>query len=95
MIRKFLDLSTSHIPDADRAWLCEQADLNNHDGGDVESHHVAAHSCGWWMWAGTDDTYGIPEGLMPVCLHARANGCDYILFDRDAEVIGALPVYEW
>jgi hypothetical protein len=95
MIRQFLDLSTAHVSQAAQTWLNVYAAENYEDGGDVETRHVASHSCGWWMWAGEEGTTGIHEDLLPVCLLARANGCDYILFDRDAEQIADLPIYDW
>jgi hypothetical protein len=30
-----------------------------------------------------------------VQLHARSLGCDYVLFDRDAEVDPYLPSWQW
>jgi hypothetical protein len=37
----------------------------------------------------------IPEDLKGVLLYARRKGCDYVMFDRDADVITELPFYDW
>lgn len=99
MIRQFLDLSTAHVSLAARVWLNEQAALNHEDGAHPRCWHVASHVHGWWMHAGASDEVtdmeGVPIDLWPVCTYARANDCYFILFDKDGDQIGGLPVYDW
>jgi hypothetical protein len=97
MIRKFLDISNAHVSKEARDWLNEQAAENHEDGGYPGCWHVASHVFGWWLRAAEpDDAHeGFPESLLPVCAHAKAAGCDFILLDADAEVIDGLPVYDW
>ena len=37
----------------------------------------------------------VPADLAQVMRHARGLGADYILFDADAEICPALPIFEW
>jgi hypothetical protein len=56
------------------------------------------HPCGWWMFAPEElGGYREPElsnNLRRICAYARTCGCDYILFDSDAEIDKNLPVFE-
>ena len=36
-----------------------------------------------------------PDEVLAVQLHARGLGCDYVLFDGDAEVDPQLPIWQW
>jgi hypothetical protein len=36
-----------------------------------------------------------PADLLTVMEHATANGCDWLLLDRDAELIDDLPQFDW
>jgi hypothetical protein len=36
-----------------------------------------------------------PDEVLAVQLHARSLGCDYVLFDGDAEVHPQLPSWQW
>jgi hypothetical protein len=38
---------------------------------------------------------GVPEELYGVMKHAHAHDCEWILFDRDAELIDELPSFDW
>lgn len=96
MIRKFLDLSTSHVsPDA-RDWLDLNGALEADRDGAGGAHNVALTRHGWFMWIPErEDGGNLHPDLKPVAEHARAAGCDYVLFDGDALEIEQLPVYEW
>lgn len=80
-IKRLLILSTAHIAPAQRENMTSIAD-------DIEY--------GWLMWAyderSSDD---IGDELWAACEYARANGCDYIMFDRDADAIDDLPKFDW
>ncbi|MCO5730112.1 hypothetical protein [Rhizobium sp. SSA_523] len=104
-VRTFLDVSTAHLSSTARSWLSESATANH-----AASYHgtgsgaplgcLGATLYGWFMSApalpGHPDycDHGIPEDMHPVIQHAHAVGCDYILFDADAPVINALPVFD-
>jgi hypothetical protein len=96
IVRKFLDLSTEHLTE-------EQRNFGGRDGDSASwgSALVDVTEDGFWMWvhehpkehaACTEE--GLPDNLMAISLHARAHGCDYVLFDRDAECDPDLPVFE-
>lgn len=103
-VRNFLDLSTAHLSPAAKSWLSNSATLNHASschgyGNGAAMGTVGATLTGWFMHApelpdegGMD--YGMPEELFPIIRHARANGCHYILFDADADIIDALPVLD-
>jgi len=82
-IRTLLDLSTAHLPEE----LC--ADLSAEPGV-----IASATTYGWLMWVpehpehpeefalATGDP--VPEVILGIWRHARALGCDYVLFrNRD------------
>ena len=53
---------------------------------------------GWFMYA-TDDpgSYSeedLPPHIRAICAHARAHGCEYVLFDADAPIDSELPVFD-
>lgn len=87
-VRRFLDLSTTHLP---RSVL------------DQLNSFVIAYPTrdGALMRVPTDPraeaeaagTAGIPPEVLAVQLRARSLGCDYVLFDRDAEVDASLPTW--
>ena len=103
-VQKFLDLSTAHLSPAARAWLMESASLNFNShyhglGGGAAMSTIGVTMTGYFMHApalpdegGMDN--GMPEELLPIIRHARANDCFYILFDADADVIEGLPLFD-
>lgn len=92
MVRKYLDLSTDHLPPHDAELLAGAAE----NGGTVERT-----ADGFWVWCGTADTNpdatlrenGYTEAFLRVLAHARGLDCDRVLFDRDASDIAELPVF--
>jgi hypothetical protein len=91
-IRPFLDLSTAHLDAASKRWLSNEA----RDAGSYEGCY------GWFTCAYRDpDEPGSiihdadrPAVLAAILQHAASLGCDYVLFDADAEESEALPVFE-
>ena len=90
VIRALLDLSTAHL----NAATCRT--LNSYDG-------VTAYETlyGWLMHVPADDVDELahsgdwPPELLPIVKLARINGCDYILFDRDAPETDLLSTFDW
>lgn len=94
MIRNFLDLSTAHVSPAARGWLDDQGYAN---GMEMHCEHtVAAFRDGWLVYAPSPesvrDTKLHPD-LLAAAGRARGLDCDYLLFDRDAEVLPGLPLW--
>jgi len=88
-IYSVLDLSTAHLPEELRD------DLNAEPG-------VIAHKLtyGWLMWVPTDPVEHAAETIDPmpaqvlaVQRYAHSLGCQYVLFDRDADVSAELPTW--
>lgn len=96
-IRSFYDLSTAHVSPEARHWLEAQAWANQNPTTGIEgvSHPVAAFRSGWVFYVPSERHWddSIPADLHDACVEARMCGCDYILFDADAEIIGTLPVW--
>src|SRR5262245_58838630 len=88
--RRFLDLSTTHLPE--------------HLGSHALSGHDGVVACrlthGWPMWvppdpqAHADDYPSLPAEVLRTQRYARARGCDYVLFDADADQVGDLPAWD-
>ncbi|MDX5370679.1 MAG: hypothetical protein LPL29_15015 [Alphaproteobacteria bacterium] len=89
MIRKFLDISTGHLTVHTR----EMIDAGKYD--DTLSY-TPWHDYGWFVWVPTDQfTYaGCSTDLRNCFDRAKALGCDYILFDRDAQRDEELHYYD-
>lgn len=88
-IRKFLCLSTGHLPENAYDMLRDDDELT-------------IDAAGAWLWVPDDpresaevgrETYW-PE-VLTVQLFARRLGCDYVLLDQDGPVTEGLPVYGW
>lgn len=86
--RKFLTLSTAHVTNETRLIL---------DESPIKDWPVFGFQgvYGWVIYAHDEDYLEIPRDLWGVCEYARKNGCDYIMFDADADMIEELPHYEW
>jgi hypothetical protein len=84
-----LDLSTSHLPEHLGDAL---------SGEDGVTAYELAH--GWLMWVPDDpDTHAadydaVPSEVLVVQRYARARGCDYVLFDADADTVTDLPTWD-
>lgn len=85
-LRVFLDCSTAHLSAASRAYL----DAHATAGDEL----ISRSPYGWFIWAGGDEA-DIPADLAAIMRHAQQRDADYILFDADAEVSGALPTFDW
>jgi len=90
-VRKFLDLSTAHLDEEDRR-LLDLFSVPDSKAGPMAVNTIY----GWFMWAAEDcyEDNNLSENLIRICKHARKHRCDYIMFDCDAEVDPALPVFE-
>jgi hypothetical protein len=82
-IRRYLDLSTTHLKPEDVEALKAAA------------RRLAAPACaqtdgGWFVWAPDEpEEFGpndLPDNLRQVLWYAREHGCDRVLFDDGAEV---------
>ena len=89
-IRRFLDLSTGHLQQADRLFLEFSA-----NPGSLGGLAAMAGTYGWFVYAHDDRCCdGISDVLWTIFERARALGCEYVLFDADAPTLEGLPVFE-
>lgn len=88
-----LDLCTSHLP---RQTLHA---LNSYGGVIARPFDYGA-----WMWVPDDVDAHLaeqepddtpPDEVVAIYRYARARGCDWVLFDRDARPTPDLPTWEW
>lgn len=101
-VRRFLDLSTAHLCPGTREWLDKQGLLTArsrtfHDPDVVVL--LGSTPYGWFVYAdeaSTDEEPGprVPADLWTCMAKARAEGCEYILFDADARPLVDLPTFE-
>ena len=91
-IRLLLDLSTAHLPE------------HLGSGGLDAAPGVVAHRTthGWLLWVPDDpDESGaafgdaVPAVVLAIQRYARRHGCDYVLFDADADRVDDLPSWDW
>ena len=94
-IRRFLDVSTEHLPSHERDYL------------DVEATRSAPlipictkTTSGWWVYAyGPSDklaldTYQVPDRLREILIFANSRNCAYVLFDNEAPLLEGFPTGE-
>ena len=80
--RTMLDLSTSHI---------------SHDtAGFLQYHRASSYQKGDYGWfVATHAMDDDPADLVALLAFARAHGFDWIMLDRDGDVIPNLPTFDW
>lgn len=88
MIRKVLDCSWHHVSATTRERLESEESMRTMVGEDGYLVHVQDPE-----YASDDDEDDTPADLLAVLAHARANGCDFVMLDRDADYIDGLTVY--
>jgi hypothetical protein len=93
MIRMFLYLSTAHLtPETRDALFADELDvLTWHENGEGASCIVYVCDDPGALDANDEN---LPDDLMACIRFARAHCCDRINFDRDAEQVFGLKVYE-
>ncbi len=90
-VRGVPDLSTAHLPDH----------LGNHGPSGQDGVTAYELRYGWLMWAPPDlQAYGggypdLPPEVLAIQRRARGLGCDYVLFDADADQVGDLSTWDW
>ena len=96
MKRSFLDVCSGHLSPGTWAWLDarfsddELRDPENHTAGQLAGGRTRY---GWFVYAPEDPpACPIPDDLAAALAHARRQGCEYALFDRDAPPSEGLPV---
>lgn len=93
IIRRMLNLSTAHLPqhlgtpgglDAVAGIVAHTTDVGVllcvPDDPDESAHAMADP---------------VPAVVLAIQRYARACGCDYVLFDTDADRVDELPVWDW
>ena len=98
-IAKMLVLSTWHLNHQTAALF----DTAESSGVQVGDDHMTVYDKGQWGYIVpildefSDDDFRdmMPSDLLPVIDFALAQGCTWLMFDRDADQVDGLPVYEW
>ena len=91
LTRKFLDLSAAHLTPQDAAYLEECAWPSR------EGVLCMRYEHGFFVYAQHDlDCYGeeLSGNLRRAMTKACELGCDYLMFDQDAEPQEGLPVFD-
>jgi hypothetical protein len=104
-VRRFLDLSITHLTPA-LARNRHTAQAGDVWLGAVDGVTAYQVEYGWLMWVPDDpethasdydyprDGHPFPEVVLTIQRYARDLGCDYVLFDADAEALPDLPTFE-
>lgn len=103
-VRRVLDLSTAHLPKA-LGTSPDQAGEGTIYLSAVDGVVADPIKYGYLMWvpddpddhaAGYDDPEEpFPAVVLAVQIYARELGCDWVRFDRDADVADDLPTWQW
>lgn len=93
-VRKFLDLSTAHLPKE----VCDR--LDTYSG--VRAYET---DYGWMVYAPDNPAEhaaaerearcSVPDELIPIWQFARDHGCAYVMFDQDGDLLDDLPQWDW
>lgn len=96
-IQKILVVSTGHLPDAERMML-DRALSARMDRGEKESDFPVVDPVGSYGWRVCVDSQWPVQAQAPALYQglelARANGCQWLQYDRDADQIEQLPTFE-
>jgi hypothetical protein len=87
-VRKFLDLSTAHLP----------KHLINGPCPENVIRYPTDYGCFVWVPGDPKESSEameepVPPEILAVQVYARSLGCDYILFDADGDVDDTLPTF--
>lgn len=92
-VHQFIVISTSHLSEA-------TANRLDNTPASIWPWHGGPFSYyGWFVYAhkenlGSDDD-AIPDDLFAAMTWARNQGFEYLLFDRDADIVEGLATYDW
>lgn len=87
-MRKFLDLSTFHVPsEKDADWLYHEVCLFT----DAEGRDAMLYICSDEDQVPAD----WPDWLKAIDRHARRRGADYVMFSPDAGTVDGLETWDW
>ncbi len=89
-IRKFLDLAAAHLTPRDADYLEESCVRGAANTSTVSSR--MEH--GFFVYASEEPGDDVPGNIKRAMAKARELGCDYLLFDQDAEPCKGLPVFD-
>ena len=85
MIETMLALSTAHLREETcNDWL-HRAPFAVFEKG----------AYGWFVSIPQDYPQDLPADLAECIAQARGLGCDWLMFDRDADTLTILPTYDW
>jgi hypothetical protein len=93
---RMLVLSTAHISESTN----DMFDFNTDDVPQFFPKHPwgsPSEGLGWLIPIVGNEPFPhtCPEDLRAIRALAEANGCTWIMLDRDADVVDGLPIYEW
>ncbi len=97
----YLDLSTGHMTEKDRNLVDY---YETEDVSPLIIPRIVCHEYGCFMFLSEDvfeehcedlKELDFSDTFITVLKHAVKNGCYLINFDRDAETIDKLPVFDW
>lgn len=92
-VMQYLDASTAHLPERERADLEDGTLLDN------KTPRVIAHEYGWWVNVPEDmgedaENFTHAPALLAAVQLARKLNCNWINFDADASLVDGLEAYE-
>ncbi len=95
-VRPYLELSTAHLP-----FHVMNGPLNSFEGVIAYKKMIGADDFGAWLWVPenpqdeADGSDYFPDEVLAVQLYARSLGCDWVMFDSDADSIDELARWVW
>lgn len=94
-ILKVLEASTGNVSEQTARFL-DYLDADTGIEPDLPITYVKG-GYGWWVRVNPDraDQSKVPADLLGVISFAHQHGCEWVMFDCDADPIEGLPFYDW
>ncbi len=97
--KSILDISTAHVSISSREWLDKQSAISLAYRTVTDERPVATiagFGYGWFLTANPPEgaCEAMPDDINRLLEYARAQNCDYVVLDRDADTVEELPEFE-
>lgn len=90
-------ISTGHISHHTAEWLHQQGEVaaDYHRDLEMPEINIASDIYGWSIYCDENPSEVWPPDLVRIMRFIRSKGYEYVVFDRDADYVEGLPVFDW
>lgn len=95
MKQSMLSLSTAHVSLQTAEWLDNRSDIEHYAEDSVVVFPKSEYGFFVAVHDDEDNLQNIPEDLLELLTFAKKEGFDWIMLDRDYDIVHGLPVFDW